>query len=132
MLSTCAGVEILFDLYNATLQKMEVLKLEKRLDEELYYLRDAPQEYSTVPFDFEPVPLPKGATVPLNIIKVGQGISVVRVLEVLSEDPGVRSPWWGRVCPVQPVLPTDLFTQRFVLPTDTCSSCFTHFMFNLL
>ena len=69
-LSLLAGVEILFDLYNTTLQKIEVLKLEKRLDEELFYLRDAHQEYSTVPFDFEPVPLPKGASVPVNTTKV--------------------------------------------------------------
>ncbi|KAK7503313.1 hypothetical protein BaRGS_00005578 [Batillaria attramentaria] len=64
------GVEILFDLYNPTLQKIEVLKLEKRLDDQLFYLRDAPPEYSTVPFDFQPVPLPRGATVPINSIKV--------------------------------------------------------------
>ena len=67
-----AGIEILFDLYNTTLQNIEVLKLEKRLDEELFYLRDAPQEYSTVPLDFESVPLPKGAAVPVNTIKVSQ------------------------------------------------------------
>jgi large subunit ribosomal protein L19 len=63
-------VEIKFDMYSATLHKVEVLKLEKRLDSQLYYLRDAPQEYSTVPFDFDAVPLPKGATVPVNAIKV--------------------------------------------------------------
>ena len=67
----CPGVEIMFDLYSSTLQKIEVLKLEKRLDEELFYLRDALPEYSTVPFDFEPVPLPKSAAVPMNTVKVG-------------------------------------------------------------
>ncbi|XP_076466405.1 large ribosomal subunit protein bL19m-like [Babylonia areolata] len=64
------GVEIRFDMYSSSLHKIEVLKLEKRLDEELFYLRDAPAEYSTVPLDFEPVPLPKSASVPVNPIKV--------------------------------------------------------------
>ncbi|KAK7108001.1 hypothetical protein V1264_015807 [Littorina saxatilis] len=64
------GVEVRFDMYGASLQKIEVLKLEQRLDDELFYLRDAAQEYSTIPFDFEPVPLPKGATVPVNSTKV--------------------------------------------------------------
>lgn len=43
------GVEFLFDLYSPTVHKVETLKLERRLDDELHYLRDAPQEYSTVP-----------------------------------------------------------------------------------
>lgn len=68
------GVEIRFELYNPTLLKIEMLKLEKRLDDQLMYLRDAPQEYSTVPFDFEPVPLPKGAAVPVNPLKVSHSI----------------------------------------------------------
>lgn len=33
------GIEFLFDLYSPTLQKIETLKLEKRLDEDLSYLR---------------------------------------------------------------------------------------------
>lgn len=60
----------MYDIYNPTIQKIEVLKLEKRLDEDLGYLRDCPPEYSTIPFDFEPVVLPPGAKVPLNEIKV--------------------------------------------------------------
>ncbi|CAH1800016.1 unnamed protein product [Owenia fusiformis] len=59
------GIEIQYDMYNPTLQKIEVLKLEKRVDDDLLYLRDCPQEYSTVPFDMEPVPLAKGAPVPV-------------------------------------------------------------------
>ena len=50
--------------------KVDVLKLEKRLDDCLYYLRDAPPECSTIPFDFESVPHPPGAPVPINPIKV--------------------------------------------------------------
>jgi large subunit ribosomal protein L19 len=64
------GVEILYDMYNPTIQTIEVLKLEKRLDDNLAYLQDCPPEYSTIPFDFEPVKLLPGAKVPLNTIKV--------------------------------------------------------------
>lgn len=64
------GVEIKYHLYNPTIQSIEVLKLEKRLDDDLSYLRDAPLEYSTIPFDFKPVILPPGSKVPLNNIKV--------------------------------------------------------------
>eukprot|EP00090_Calanus_glacialis_P039169 TRINITY_DN6819_c0_g1_i1.p1 TRINITY_DN6819_c0_g1~~TRINITY_DN6819_c0_g1_i1.p1 ORF type:complete len:318 (-),score=112.47 TRINITY_DN6819_c0_g1_i1:89-1042(-) len=60
------GVEFMYQMYSPTLVKIEVLRLEKRLDDELYYLRDAPQEYSTVPFDMEPEILPEEASVPVN------------------------------------------------------------------
>jgi len=64
------GAEIRYDLYSPLLLKIEVLKLEKRLDDELLYLRDTTPEHSTFPFDMEPVTLPPGVTVPLNTIKV--------------------------------------------------------------
>lgn len=64
------GVEIVYELYNPTITKIEVLKLERRLDDNLAYLRDAPAEFSTFPFDMEPVKLPPGAGVPLNTIQV--------------------------------------------------------------
>lgn len=60
------GVEKLFNLYHPAIRSIEVLKLERRLDPELYYLRDAPHRYSYVPQDFEPIPHPHGAPVPLN------------------------------------------------------------------
>ena len=60
------GVEIRYDIYNPLILSIEVLKLEKRLDEELIYLRDAPPEYSTVPEDMKPIPLEDGAEVPVN------------------------------------------------------------------
>ncbi|KAF6026900.1 mRpL19 [Bugula neritina] len=60
----------MYELYNPTIKKIEVIKLEKRLDEELLYLRDAPPEYSEVPFDIEAIPHPRGAPVPINPIKV--------------------------------------------------------------
>lgn len=64
------GVEIMYEMYNPTIHKIEVLRLEKRLDEELFYLRDALPEYSTFPFDMEPELLPDGAPVPVNPLKV--------------------------------------------------------------
>jgi large subunit ribosomal protein L19 len=64
------GAEIRYDLYSPLLLKIDILKLEKRLDEELFYLRDAPPEHSTFPFDMEPILLPPGSTVPVNTIKV--------------------------------------------------------------
>lgn len=61
----------MYDLYNPLLLKLEVLRLEKRLDEHLLYLKDALPEYSTIPFDMEPESHPEGAPVPVNPIKVG-------------------------------------------------------------
>jgi len=64
------GVEICYPLYNPTIQRIEVLRLERRLDEDLRYLRDSPLEYSTVAFDMEAEHLPEGGQVPLNDVKV--------------------------------------------------------------
>lgn len=64
------GVEIIYNLYSPTIQSIEVLKLEKRLDDQLYYLRDAPNEYSTFPFDLDAEYHPDDAPVPINTIKV--------------------------------------------------------------
>jgi len=64
------GFEIKYDLYNPLVQKIEVLKLEKRVDSHLLYLRDALPEYSTFPFNMEPIPHPAGAPVPINPLKV--------------------------------------------------------------
>ena len=64
------GVEFMYNMFSPTVCKIEVLRLEKRLDDELYYLRDAPLEHSTVPFDMEPEILPEGSSVPIN--KTGQ------------------------------------------------------------
>lgn len=60
------GVEIMYHLYSPTIIRIETLKLERRLDDELYYLRDAPPEHSTVPLDMEPELLAEGEKVPLN------------------------------------------------------------------
>ncbi|XP_027213084.2 large ribosomal subunit protein bL19m [Penaeus vannamei] len=64
------GVEILYEMYSPLLQSVEVLRLEKRLDEELLYLRDALPEYSTFPLDMDVEPVLEGAPVPVNPIKV--------------------------------------------------------------
>ncbi|KAJ0061345.1 hypothetical protein NL108_016012, partial [Boleophthalmus pectinirostris] len=60
------GVEICYELYNPRIQQVELLKLEKRLDDNLMYLRDALPEYSTVDPDMKPVPAPSSGEVPLN------------------------------------------------------------------
>lgn len=60
----------MYEMYNPTIQKVEILKLEKRLDEELYYLRDCDPKYSTFSFNMEQVQHPPGAPVPVNDIVV--------------------------------------------------------------
>ncbi|KAG9509831.1 39S ribosomal protein L19, mitochondrial, partial [Fragariocoptes setiger] len=64
------GVEVRYDMYNPTIRSVEVIKLEKRLDTHLLYLRDALPEYSTFPTDMRPVPLEEGSEVPVNKTRV--------------------------------------------------------------
>lgn len=64
------GLEIQYEVYDPTLQKIEVLRLEKRLDEKLFYLRDALPEYSTIDLNMDPEVLPEGLPVPINETKV--------------------------------------------------------------
>ncbi|VVC95084.1 unnamed protein product [Leptidea sinapis] len=64
------GVEVRYDLYDPIIQSIQVLRLEKRLDDELFYLRDALPEYSTFPFDMDPEVLPDGTPVPINDVQV--------------------------------------------------------------
>lgn len=64
------GMEVVYELYDPTIQKVEVLRLEKRLDDNLFYLRDALPEYSTFDENMEAEPLEEGAPVPVNDIKV--------------------------------------------------------------
>ncbi|XP_053974707.1 39S ribosomal protein L19, mitochondrial isoform X2 [Hylaeus volcanicus] len=64
------GIEVRYELYDPAIQNVQCLRLEKRLDDKLLYLRDADPQYSTFPFDMEPEPFPDGAPVPLNEIKV--------------------------------------------------------------
>lgn len=63
-------MEIRYNLYDPTVQKVEVLRLEKRLDKDLVYLRDAEPEYTTFPFDMEAEYLAEGEPVPVNPVKV--------------------------------------------------------------
>ena len=60
----------MYEIYNPTILAIDVLKLERRLDDELFYLRNAPPQYSTVPFSMEKIPHPPGAQVPINAMKV--------------------------------------------------------------
>jgi large subunit ribosomal protein L19 len=49
-------MEMRFLLYEPRMQRVEVLRLERRLDDELLYLRDALPEFCTFPLDMEPEP----------------------------------------------------------------------------
>jgi large subunit ribosomal protein L19 len=60
------GVDINYDIYDPLIQKIEVLRLEKRLDDRILYLRDALPEYSTIDAKMEPELLAEGASVPVN------------------------------------------------------------------
>uniref|UniRef100_A0A7E4W4K7 Large ribosomal subunit protein bL19m n=1 Tax=Panagrellus redivivus TaxID=6233 RepID=A0A7E4W4K7_PANRE len=64
------GVEVMYELYNPTILKIETLKLEKRLDTDLSYLIDALPEYSTFDFNLEPIAHPVGTPVPINDTQV--------------------------------------------------------------
>lgn len=63
------GVEICYELYSPRVRQIEVLKLEKRLDDNLMYLRDALPEYSTYDFDMQPVHFELTGDVPVNPVR---------------------------------------------------------------
>lgn len=60
------GVEICFELYNPRIQEIQVIKLEKRLDDSLLYLRDALPEYSTFDMNMKPITPESSREVPVN------------------------------------------------------------------
>lgn len=62
-------MEICYELYSPRIQKIEVLKLEKRLDDNLMYLRDALPDYSTVDPDMKPVHFSPTGEVPVNKVR---------------------------------------------------------------
>ncbi|XP_024414295.2 large ribosomal subunit protein bL19m [Desmodus rotundus] len=64
------GVEICFELYNPRIQEIQVVRLEKRLDDSLLYLRDALPEYSTFDVNMKPVVQDSSQEVPVNQLKV--------------------------------------------------------------
>ncbi|XP_066491173.1 large ribosomal subunit protein bL19m [Tiliqua scincoides] len=64
------GIEICYELYSPLIHEIKVLKLEKRLDDNLMYLRDALPEYSTVDINMKPVPYSVSDEVPINKMKV--------------------------------------------------------------
>ncbi|KAK4887639.1 hypothetical protein RN001_003910 [Aquatica leii] len=64
------GVEVLYEMYDPSIIKVEVLRLEKRLDDELLYLRDSLPEYSTFDSNMEMEILPEGTPIPINTLKV--------------------------------------------------------------
>jgi large subunit ribosomal protein L19 len=100
------GIEFRYELYSPTIRLIEVIKLEKRLDDELYYLRDAPkvsatllylktisklltlaQVYSTFPQNMETEFLPDQEPVPVNdvIIPIEDGKRLHRNWHLYTE-----------------------------------------------
>ncbi|XP_052549414.1 39S ribosomal protein L19, mitochondrial [Tympanuchus pallidicinctus] len=64
------GVEICYELYSPRIQEITVLKLEKRLDDNLMYLRDALPEYSTFDMNMKPVSHLDHEEIPVNKLQV--------------------------------------------------------------
>lgn len=64
------GVEICFELYNPRISEIQVVKLEKRLDDNLLYLRDALPEYSTFDINMKPITTEINQEAPVNKLKV--------------------------------------------------------------
>lgn len=64
------GVEVQYEMYDPTIQKIELIRLEKRLDDNLFYLRDALPEYSTFDLNMEPEILAEGSAIPVNDTQV--------------------------------------------------------------
>ncbi|XP_077301211.1 mitochondrial ribosomal protein L19 isoform X2 [Arctopsyche grandis] len=63
-------IEMRINLYDPVVQNIQVVRLEKRLDEDLRYLRDALPKYSTFDPDMEVEILPEGSEVPVNPLQV--------------------------------------------------------------
>ena len=59
-----------YDLYDPAIQKVTVLRLERRLDDHLMYMRDALPEYYTIDPNMEQEILPEGEPVPVNRTKI--------------------------------------------------------------
>ncbi|XP_078486022.1 large ribosomal subunit protein bL19m-like [Ciona intestinalis] len=60
------GIEIVYQLYSPVMLKYEVLRLEKWLDTDLRYLRDADPDYCTISFDMPAeAPLPPTEELPV-------------------------------------------------------------------
>lgn len=72
-----AGVEMCYELYSPRIQNVEVLKLEKRLDDNLMYLRDALPKYSTVDPNMKLVPISSIGEVPVNKVRDAVNVSLM-------------------------------------------------------
>lgn len=129
------GVEVMYGLYDPTIQKIEVLRLEKRLDDTLYYLRDAPLEYSTFDPNMEVKHHPEGDPIPVNTTVVTlrprpwtqrwerakmQGISVDSINEHITDKmrgqiPLREKPWeqWDLMAHYRKTIPEEEQTQIY-------------------
>jgi len=75
-----SGFDINYELYSPLIQNFEIIKLEKRLDDNLLYLRDALIEYSTFPQDMIPERRVEGTEVPINPLQVSSQIFYIIIL----------------------------------------------------
>jgi large subunit ribosomal protein L19 len=71
-----SGIEVMFEMYTPTMRKIEVMRLEKRLDDDLSYLVDALPEYSTFDSNMPALPHPPGTAVPVNPLKVSEQCTI--------------------------------------------------------
>lgn len=69
-LSSFRSGSYVYEMYNPTILKIETIRLEKRLDDDLSYLIDALPEYSRFDIHMEPVAHTIGKPVPINETKV--------------------------------------------------------------
>lgn len=69
-------------MYDPTLVKIEILRLEKRLDDELLYLRDALPEYSTFDANMEQEVLPEGINIRVHEKYMNKYLSTQRYLKL--------------------------------------------------
>jgi large subunit ribosomal protein L19 len=104
------GVEVMYELYNPTILKIETIKLERRLDDDLSYLIDALPEYSTFDFHMEPVAHPAGTPPPINPLKVKlRPPPWMRRWEVhdckgIEDAWSEQTPWFKRKLPVTKIV----------------------------
>lgn len=112
------GVEVMYEMYNPTIQKIEVLILEKRLDEDLSYLIDALPEYSTIDFNLEPVTHPPGKPVTINPLKVKLRPPPWTWKWWLYDLKGIADPWTEA---------TPWFKRKFIATKDVQSSNYNRY-----
>jgi len=97
------GIEIEFLTYSPLIHQIEVLRLERWLDDDLRYLRDAPREYCRVHIDMIAEPAPPKTE------KLEPFMGKVRML-----NPAFWSSSWNRVWPE----PQNIYFEEWLMEED--------------